>query len=123
MTNTEPHPRKGRGVKEREPDILKAVQENNEVEVRAALARDGSCINVQDDQLMTPLHWACAYRNAAMVELLLEEQHRPPVDPFIVDSRGRLPIDIARTMGSKGILGRFDQWFNRNVVRIYEPEP
>lgn len=54
-------------------------------------------INQLDDESMSALHWASAYGETKIIEILLRD-HR--INPNVTNKRGSTPLHVAVTMGS-----------------------
>ncbi|PJB70249.1 MAG: hypothetical protein CO093_08540 [Alphaproteobacteria bacterium CG_4_9_14_3_um_filter_47_13] len=85
-------------------NIFIAVKMNKQTDIEKALKENPECINYQEeDTLMTPLHWGCANRSLPTAELLFE-QVDIQVDPWLKDTWGRYPMDIALTTGNQTLI-------------------
>ncbi len=72
------------------------------------LIRNGVDVNLADDNLITPLHWAVEYDNDEIVELLLQNG----ANPGVLDSLGERPLHWAAWTGhirSAKVLLKYDR--------------
>lgn len=74
---------------------------DNAYRVFGNIKKYGANINAQDDQKMTPLHWAVRHKNERLVKLLLDDYR---ANANIVDKYGKLPLHWAASKGYTPIL-------------------
>ena len=93
----------------RRHNIVVGSMLNDLDEVVRALNEDPKCINTIDPETkMTALHWAGANGNYLIAELLFNHED-DLVDPFLKDSWGRIPIDLALGCGNQKVIDFFQQ--------------
>jgi ankyrin repeat protein len=64
------------------------------------LVEAGADVNVTDQQLWTPLHWAARYGDGELMRLMVEADG----DVLALDVEGRTPLDILSEYRHAGVL-------------------
>lgn len=85
------------GNNSKAPDIFRAAQNDDPVEMVAAID-DGQSLNDINSRIgigLTPIHLACIYKNTEFLKVAIECDF----DPWIRDGNMRLSIDHARAQG------------------------
>jgi len=87
-----------------ESEFLTSIKDGDVVKLKAILSQVQSSellkelLNTQDDELLSPLHWACDRGRADIVEILLSPKNVKLIDVNCVDSENKTPLHYAATV-------------------------
>ena len=89
-----------------ERGIFNLVKSGDAAGLHAALKRDPSLVERQDENDMTPMHWAGIDKSGLMLEVLTQNVNAAP---WMRDKAGRLPLDVMRDAGQHEIADRLER--------------
>lgn len=96
----------GAEAHEHERGVFDLVQKGDAAGLFAALKREPALIERQDENGMTPLHWAGLDKSGLLFDVMTQESSAAP---WTRDQAGRLPLDVMREAGRHAVADKAER--------------
>ena len=100
--------------------VFDLVKSGDAAGLYAALEHDPSLMERQDENGMTPLHWAGIDQSGLLFDVLTSE---PSGGPWTRDNVGRLPLDVMREAGQHAVADKAERITYPQLYRDEEASP